>query len=204
MSNILLIKTTAGKYADVGPIRYLSSYLIEMEDMEDDNSVLEVIVGNPKTVHQQTLDAVSAIKILPELTKLLDEFNNPVKPDGGEISLESMKTLHATIRKLKSRWAEMSEDNDVYDWLMPLPEYILPVICENDVYSYLCKNRFPECKQDAFQLACRKGNLELAEWFYSLGDIDIHADNELALCMARRNGHLNVVRWLESINHLDE
>ena len=198
MSDSLLIKTTDEKYVDVGPIRSLSSYLVEMEDMEDDGSTLQVMVGNPETVHQKTLDAVEAIKMLPELTRLLNKFNCP-----GEAPLESMKTLHGTITELKTKWKELSKNNEVYDWLFPLPEYKLPMICNNDVYSFYCENAFPGHKNAMFRLACGKGHLEVAEWVYSLGDVDIHALGDYAFRWACGNGHLKVAKWVYSLGDVN-
>ena len=198
MSDSLLIKTTDEKYVDVGPIRSLSSYLVEMEDMEDDGSTLQVMVGNPETVHQKTLDAVEAIKMLPELTRLLNKFNCP-----GEAPLESMKTLHGTITELKTKWKELSKNNEVYDWLFPLPEYTLPMICNKDVYSFYCENAFLGHKNATLRGACENGHIEVAKWVYSLGGVNIHGYNDYAFRLACGNGHLEVAKWIYSLDDVD-
>ena len=53
--------------------------------------------------------------------------------------------------------------------------------------------------QMTFRLACSKGHLQTAQWLYSLGNVDIHAENEYAFRFACSNGHLEVAQWLYSL-----
>jgi hypothetical protein len=191
-----LIATVDGKSVDVSPILTHSQYLLEFAQFEDDGTPLQVMVGTPSTIHQNTLDAVEAIKMLPQLTRLLNLFNHPVHPSGGGISLRSMELLHEEITTMKDIWAELVDDNDVYTWLMPLPEYTEVVMCLDDMYTHFCNVKFPDCVYTAITSACRDGNMMIAKWAYLLEGAD--ETMTAALGYACEGGHLDVAKWVVS------
>jgi hypothetical protein len=201
METSVFLKTTDGKQVDATSISKISGYLIELGDLEEDGNEVEVIIGNPYTVHQQTLNAVEAIRMLPDLSRLLNEFNHPVKPEDGGITLNEMKKCHNIITSIKTKWKELTNKNEVYDWLMPLGEYI--VSQKDDVYTYYCKKRFPKDKNDAFRYACYEGHLKVAQWLHSLGDVDIYAQDNDVFMWTCFNGHLKVAQWLVSLGGVD-
>jgi hypothetical protein len=55
-----------------------------------------------------------------------------------------------------------------------------------------------------FWLTCNNNYLETAQWFWSLGGVDIHAGNDFALQLALRlacmRNHVEMVRWLMSLD----
>ena len=54
--------------------------------------------------------------------------------------------------------------------------------------------------QHAFQCACEKGDLEVAQWLYvSKPTLNISARNNQAFRYACYNGHLQVAQWLYQI-----
>ena len=64
----------------------------------------------------------------------------------------------------------------------------------------------------AFQWACYRGHLGVAQWLWELGysdpvgigKIGIHADNEWAFQWACNNGHLGVAQWLFVVSTMHE
>ena len=51
--------------------------------------------------------------------------------------------------------------------------------------------------------ACKNGDIEKAKKMYSLGNINIHADNEDAFKCSCTNGHIEVAKWLYSLGDID-
>jgi hypothetical protein len=199
----LYLRTTKDKLVDVTDIVPHSVLLNELKEY-DDNEPLDVMVGDPDTIHRQTWRAIKAIKMLPELTKTLDTFNNPVKPDDvAKLSLKDMKKHHDTITKMKSKWTELVTENPVYNWLYPLPKYTNSVTCTTDVYSYYCVNTFPTETYTTMYEQCKQGNLNVVQWIYSLGDMNIHVKNESPFRIACFNGHLKMAQWIYSLGGVD-
>lgn len=64
------------------------------------------------------------------------------------------------------------------------------------------ENETYEC---AFQSACDGGDLSGIKFLYSLENvnINIHADNERAFRLAARNGHIEVIRYLNSLEKIN-
>jgi diacylglycerol kinase len=57
---------------------------------------------------------------------------------------------------------------------------------------------------DSYFLNARQtGHLEIAKWLYSLGGVDIHAENEDAFRNACLNGYLEIAKWLYSFGGVD-
>ena len=54
-----------------------------------------------------------------------------------------------------------------------------------------------------FENICENGNLEIAQWLYSLGTIDIHANNDFPFRFACKYGHTEIVKWLHSLGGID-
>ena len=68
-----------------------------------------------------------------------------------------------------------------------------------DDYS---KNVLEKAKY-GFAQNCENGHLDVAKWLYSLGNVDIHANNERAFRLSCKNGHLIVAKWLYSLGNVD-
>jgi hypothetical protein len=202
MTSRIYLQTGKAQLVDATEIVPHSELLNELKETYDDEPI-EVMVGDPATVYQQTLDAVDAIKMLYELTTMLNEFNHPAKPEDRDIPLGSMKKLHDTITTMKSKWLKLSTKNPVYDWLFPNREYTMVVKCTTDVYSYYCDATFPTSQYNEFRSSCENEKLEVAKWLVSLGEVDIHAYNDSAFRWACQYGHLEVAKWLVSLGGVD-
>lgn len=57
--------------------------------------------------------------------------------------------------------------------------------------------------EDPFRLACRNGHLVMAQWIYSLGDVDIHVMNDYPFRRACGNGHYDIALWLYSLGNVE-
>jgi hypothetical protein len=76
-----------------------------------------------------------------------------------------------------------------------------------DFYTNFLKGIYPtelsrESKNSIFLSSCKNGNLEVAQWLWSIsnGDIDIHADNEWVFKECCKKGLLKIVTWLWNIS----
>jgi hypothetical protein len=76
------------------------------------------------------------------------------------------------------------------------------IACDNgklDVAQWLYyQGGIIDCNQ-AFKITCYNGNLDVAQWLYSLGNIDISRDDYFCLRYAEKNNHQDTVKWLRSI-----
>ena len=56
---------------------------------------------------------------------------------------------------------------------------------------------------DAFRYSCDYGNIEIAKWLYSLGNVNIHANNDYAFRYSCDNGHIEIAKWLYSLGGIN-
>ena len=61
-------------------------------------------------------------------------------------------------------------------------------------------NLLSQYKQDLFNSACEKGELEMCKFFYSLNNINIRNNNEYCFIHACKYGHINICKWLLKID----
>ena len=54
-------------------------------------------------------------------------------------------------------------------------------------------------KNEAFVQSCKNGNKEIVMWLYSLGGINIHAENNEAFKQSCKNNKIHIAKWLSSI-----
>jgi hypothetical protein len=70
--------------------------------------------------------------------------------------------------------------------------------------EYFINTYKDEAKKDAiFIELCYNGHLSTAQWLYSLGDVNIHAEEEGAFRLACSNDGLLVAQWLYSLGDVD-
>ena len=50
-----------------------------------------------------------------------------------------------------------------------------------------------------FCIACNTGNLDMVTWIYSLGDIDVHRNNDQFRTNANIFNQVNIVTWINSL-----
>ena len=62
---------------------------------------------------------------------------------------------------------------------------------------------FLEKANNGFRWNCENGQLTVAKWLYSRGNVNIHANNEHAFQLSCKNGHLAVAQWLYSLGNVD-
>ena len=124
-----------------------------------------------------------------------------------------------TKRKLwsKEELRELSKydlDNPVLEWLMikntreekkikeklSLESFQIKNLDSDNIILYYLINKTNEYK---FSWACKKVHLEVAQWLYSLGDVNIHIQYEDAFRWACSNGHLEVAQWLYSLGEVN-
>jgi hypothetical protein len=120
-----------------------------------------------------------------------------------------------TTRKLWSKeelkeFSKYDLDNPVLEWLMiketreekeikeklSLDTLKIEDIKSDNIILYYLVNK---TNQDKFISACYYGHLEVAQWLYSLGDVNIHILNEDTFLMSCYYGHLEVAQWLYSL-----
>ncbi len=68
------------------------------------------------------------------------------------------------------------------------------------LYSVNDKTNTELCLQNAFMCCCHNGRIDVAKWLYSLGVIDIHADEDTSFDGSCYNGHLEIAQWLYSMD----
>lgn len=58
--------------------------------------------------------------------------------------------------------------------------------------------------KSAFRTCCVEGRLEIAQWIYSVANIDIQYEFEYVHRYSKKEGHSNIVQWLDSITSKNE
>jgi hypothetical protein len=58
-------------------------------------------------------------------------------------------------------------------------------------------------KEEIFSHLFSEGHLSLTQWLHSLGDVDIHAENDDAFRVTCTNGHLSVAQWLYRLGNVN-
>jgi hypothetical protein len=91
------------------------------------------------------------------------------------------------------------EDKEIKEILSLYSFNINEIKSDNKILYYLVY----ETNQDKFNYACFYGHLEVAQWLYSFGDVNIHGRYEYAFRWACREGHLEVTQWLYSLGGVD-
>ena len=57
--------------------------------------------------------------------------------------------------------------------------------------------------ENCFEFACCHGNLQLAQWLYSMGNVDIHYGDEFVFREVCARGYLEIAKWLFSLGAVD-
>ena len=204
-----------------------SKYLEEliMYDIIEPCIEAEILVGDTST-SKMTEEAITKLQLLQKLSNCINKFNCPLEGTSYEMLIEMKKK----IKELYVKWKSIPS-SPIYDWLFPNPQMIKTIKnyenskCPAGWYStrkFLqnAQNEFEKlCEfgqlniaqwfysikhinnNHAFIIACKNGHLEIAKWLHSLGGIDIHTYHKQIFTMACENGHLNIVQWLYTLEY---
>jgi hypothetical protein len=58
-------------------------------------------------------------------------------------------------------------------------------------------------KNFIFHESCSYGHISVAQWLYGLGNVNIHARNDIAFQIVCLNGHLSIAQWLYNLSDID-
>src|ERR1700722_16586965 len=72
---------------------------------------------------------------------------------------------------------------------------IILTIKEMNIFDNYHKEFLLKAKK-GFIWNCSNGHINIAQWLYGLGGINIHANDEHAFVTSCREGHINVAQWL--------
>jgi hypothetical protein len=188
---------------------FISEWLSTYTDDGTSVHYIDILVGSPDTVHEQTKYAVEAIRMLPDMYRFLHAFNNPEKPDDvDEIPLDVMKTIHRTITEMKTTWEALTDNNPVYKLLLPLYDFEKAVNSFSDMYWWVCEFSLENpdyseirdvktsIKHRILMKMCKLNNLNAVKWMYSLGGIDLHEAYDAVLSIALQFGTCDLVQWI--------
>jgi uncharacterized protein len=84
-----------------------------------------------------------------------------------------------------------------------LIEYFLAISPEKDYFFSSSMDSSLLAAGAIFQQLCEQGQLSVAQWLYSSGDIDIHAEDDNAFRGACRAGQLQIAQWLYNLGNID-
>jgi len=124
-----------------------------------------------------------------------------------------------TIRKLWSKeelreFSKYDLNNPVLEWLMirdnredkeikeilSLDSLELKNIDKDNIILYYLVNN---TNKEKFGWVCKEGHLEVAQWLYTLGDVNIYSNDEYPFRTACFYGHLEVAQWLYTLGDVN-
>jgi hypothetical protein len=192
---ILTSKHTAIDVTDIIP------YSILLSDMGKHTYHIHApsVDDSPTQIHQKTLHAVEAFKLLPKMIKMIHQFNHPINT---ETSLETIREQYYEFYMLFQSWNSLTHNNIVCEWLYLKPEYTR--MLNNNMYYWYSEHLLHYSnKQDCFKYACMNGDIQEVKWVYSLGNIDIHEDDDIIFCKVCQYGKLDIAKWIYSLGDVN-
>ena len=141
------------------------------------------------------------LKEIYDENKITDEtlkigFNNVCLDNHADIDDDSHDIRSYNIEIAK--WIYTLKEVDLDD-IFPTSFYNKDDIVPKLIYSL--KNINVQSKNKAFEIVCKKNNIELAKWVYSLGDINIHNNNDYIFNISN---NLELIKWLLSLDEFSE
>jgi hypothetical protein len=88
-------------------------------------------------------------------------------------------------------------------WTASYSQIIGSIGSQRLIEYYLVKYAEQFSRDDIFIGICSNGHLSVAQWLYSLGDIDIHSEKDEAFRLACAFGHLSIAQWLYQLDRLN-
>ena len=171
---------------------------IKIQDAEDPNDqkmILELILtfdGKLKRTYKYVFELLSIIADVDDNVSQLE-----LKKLSHRVSqLETLSDRVAKLEKLLEQNSNLIDTNCQAKCKNPRP-------IDSNNECPIDNEDVLELSKRGFQWNCENGNLITAKWLYSLGDVDIHVNDEYAFKSACRNGHLAVAKWLHSLGGLD-
>jgi hypothetical protein len=153
-------------------------------------------------------EAWRAIRAFETIVHILPDIANFNAPEGTPI--EELEELRFRLQEAHEEIVELTRGNEVYDWLGLTNDAARTLRTVEDKafpFPFLReKNLVNLVGDDLSQTivrACGDGHLPVARSLYSLGGVDIHAENDLAFRRACLWGRLSMAQWLHSLGGVD-